>query len=109
MDQETRTYLDEARSKALTGFPLSRVTEEFYDNQLGCLPPVHMSGVPGFFVSEAYTENIHAQFIAYRGNFYGGYVDVTDPASRISHQAIEAFHAVHADDEPLTWYPNSGS
>lgn len=105
LDAETAAYLENARKSALKGFPLSRVTEDFHDRMLESLPPIQMSGVPGFFVSEAYTDNVHAQFVHYRGRFYGAYVDVTDPESRIGRERIAAFHAEHSDDEPLTWYP----
>lgn len=105
LDAETAAYLDNARKTALDGFPFSRVTEDFHDRMLECLPPIHMRGVPGFFVSEAYTDDIHAQFIHYQGRFYGGYVDIRDPLSRMEHDRIAAFHTEHSRDEPLSWYP----
>ncbi len=106
MDPETTAYLAEIKQRALQGFPLSRVTREFHDAQLNCLPPVYRRGTPGFFISEAYTERVHAQFAEYRGNFYGAYVDIDDPQSVIDQRKLEAFHALHQDDEPLSWYPD---
>ena len=106
IDQETANYLAEARERALTGFPLSRITEAFYLAQLNCLPPVYKRNTPGFFICEAYTDNVHAQFIEHRGAHYAAYVDVTDKASIVDYPAINAFHDEHSDDKPLTWYPD---
>ncbi len=106
IDPETEHYLAETRQRALTGFPLSRITEDFYLAQLNCLPPVYKRNTPGFFISEAYTDNVHAQFIEHRGAHYAAYVDVTDPSSLIGYPTIDAFHPEHCSDTPLSWYPD---
>ena len=37
-----------SREAVLARFPLSRVSEAFFDDMLGVLPPAHLAGVPGF-------------------------------------------------------------
>lgn len=96
---------DPARAAALAQFPLSRVSEAFHDEMLGVLPPVHCRGAAGFFVSEAVTDDVHAQFAACNGRFYGAYVARRDPATWITRAAIDAFDAVHPDPPVLDWYP----
>ena len=90
----------------LARFPLSRVSEAFHDDMLGVLPPVHILGMPGFLVSEAVTEDIHAQFVERGGRFYGAYVALRDPATWITHAAILLFEATHPDPQVLDWYPD---
>ena len=76
-----------SREAVLARFPLSRVSEAFFDDMLGVLPPAHIAGVPGFFASEAVSEDIHAQFVAAGDRFYGGYVGLKDRAGLITHAA----------------------
>ena len=68
------------REAVLARFPLSRVSEAFFDEMLGVLPPAHIAGVPGFFVTEAVSDDVHAQFVHAGGRFYGGYVGLKDRA-----------------------------
>ena len=96
---------DPERDAALARFPLSRVSEAFHDEMLGVLPPVHMRGAAGFFVSEAVTDDVHAQFVEHRSRFYGAYVALRDPATWIMRAAIAAFDAAHPDPPVLDWYP----
>ena len=96
-----------SREEVLARFPLSRVSEAFFDEMLGVLPPAHIAGVPGFFVTEAVSEDIHAQFVAAGGRFYGGYVGLRDRAGLITHARIAAFDAAHPDAVELAWYPDS--
>ncbi|MCP5385071.1 MAG: hypothetical protein H6919_02870 [Sphingomonadaceae bacterium] len=96
---------DPERAAALARFPLSRVSEAFHDEMLGVLPPVHVRGAAGFYVSEAVTDDVHAQFVACHGRFYGANVALRDPASWITHAAIAAFDAAHPDPPVLDWYP----
>ncbi|MDF8335723.1 hypothetical protein [Novosphingobium cyanobacteriorum] len=97
---------DPARDAALARFPLSRVSEAFHDDMLGVLPPVHCRGALGFFVSEAVNDNVHAQFVACNGRFYGAYVALRDTATWITHPAIAAFDVAHPDPPVLHWYPD---
>ena len=97
---------DPARAAALAHFPLSRVSEAFHDEMLGVLPPVHCRGAAGFFVSEAVTGDVHAQFVACNGRFYGAYVALRDRATWITHAAIAAFDAAHPDPPVLDSYPD---
>lgn len=99
---------DPERAAVLARFPLSRVSEAFHDEMLGVLPPVHLRGAAGFFVSEAVTDDVHAQFVVCQGRFYGAYVALRDPATWISHAAIAAYDATHPDPPVLNWYPADG-
>src|SRR3546814_6098445 len=49
----------------------------------GVLPPQYIKGVAGFFLSEAATQNIHAQFIVHGGCTYGGYADLARESRKI--------------------------
>lgn len=104
--ETTGAFFARQRSETLAEFPLSRVTEHFYNEMLGCLPPFHMSGAPGFFVSEAVTQGVHAQFIEHRGAFYGGYADLTRDSRKVwTVSDILALEADPASAPPLKWYP----
>lgn len=97
-------------AETLARFPLSRVSEEFHDEMLGCLPPVHMTGVPGFFISEAVTDRIHAHFVAWNGRFYGAYANLADrdgPTGPITAARIEEFDRDNPDPKILDWYPKA--
>lgn len=96
-----------SREAVLARFPLSRVSEAFFDEMLGVLPPAHIAGVPGFFVTEAVSEDIHAQFVAAGGRFYGGYVGLKDRAGIITHARIAEFEAPYPDTVELAWYPDA--
>ena len=84
------------------------MSEAFHDEMLGVLPPVHLRGAAGFFVSEAVSDDVHAQFVEHRGRFYGANVTLRDPATWITHAAIAAFDAAHPDPPVLDWYPAEG-
>lgn len=101
------TLLAASREAVLASFPLSRVSEAFFDDMLGVLPPAHLAGVPGFFVTEAVCDDIHAQFVAVAGRFYGAYVGLKDRAGLITHTRIAEFDAAHPDAVELAWYPDS--
>ena len=98
---------DTAIANLLARFPLSRVSEAFHDDMLGVLPPVHIRGMPGFLVSEAVSEDVHAQFVARGRRFYGAYVALRSPATWITQAAIAAFDASHPDPQVLDWYPDA--
>ena len=95
-----------SREAVLARFPLSRVSEAFFDDMLGVLPPAHIAGVPGFFVTEAVSEDIHAQFVHAGGRFYGAYVGLKDRAGLITHARIAEFDVAHPDAVELAWYPD---
>lgn len=94
------------RGRTLAQFPLSRVTEAFHDEMLGVLPPVHIRGAAGFFVSEALTADIHAQFVHRDSRFYGSYVALRDPETWITSARIAAFDVDNPDAVELAWYPD---
>jgi hypothetical protein len=93
------------RANTIAQFPLSRVTEAFHDEMLGVLPPVHIRGAVGFFVSEAVTADIHAQFVHRDGRFYGGYVALRDPETWITSARIAAYDVDNPHAVELAWYP----
>lgn len=97
----------DSRDALLGSFPLSRVSEAFHDDMLGVLPPVHILGMPGFLVSEAVTEDVHAQFVERGGRFYGAYVALRDPATWITRAAILSFETAYPDPPVLDWYPDN--
>lgn len=99
--------LASSREAVLARFPLSRVSEAFFDEMLGVLPPAHIAGVPGFFVTEAVCDDIHAQFVHAGGRFYGGYVGLKDRSGLITYARIAEFEAAHPDAVELAWYPDS--
>ena len=94
------------REAVLTSFPLSRVSEAFFDDMLGVLPPAHIAGVPGFFVTEPVSEDIHAQFVHRDGRFYGGYVALRDPETWITSARIAAYDVDNPYAVELAWYPD---
>ena len=96
-----------SREAVLSRFPLSRLSEAFFDDMLGVLPPAHIAGVPGFFVTEAVCDDVHAQFAHAGGRFYGGYVGLRDRAGLITHARIAEFDVAHPDAVELAWYPDS--
>ncbi|WP_226019568.1 hypothetical protein [Novosphingobium sp. FKTRR1] len=98
---------DTAIAELLARFPLSRVSEAFHDDMLGVLPPVHVRGMPGFLVSEAVAEDVHAQFVEHRGRFYGAYVALRRPETWITHAGTVAFDLGHPDPPVLDWYPDA--
>ena len=100
-DPDSAASPSDERGRTLAQFPLSRVTEVFHDEMLGVLPPAHIRGAAGFFVSEAVAEDIHAQFVSRDGRFYGGYVALRDPETWITSARIAAYDV----DNP---YSNSG-
>ena len=106
MTQSRNAEGADPRAALLARFPLSRVSEAFHDDMLGVLPPVHIRGMPGFLVSEAVSEDVHAQFVERGGPFYGAYVALRDPATWIAHAAILSFEAAHPDLRVLDWYPD---
>lgn len=53
------------------------VTEEEYDDMLGCVPPVYLRGVDGFLVGEALTRGplgtVYANYFQRGGQFFARY------------------------------------
>lgn len=105
-DPDSAASPSDERGRALALFPLSRVTEVFHDEMLGVLPPTHIRGAAGFFVSEAVTEDIHVQFVHSNGRFYGGYVALCDPETWITSARIAAFDVDSPNAVELAWYPD---
>jgi hypothetical protein len=82
------------------------VSEAFHDDMLGVLPPVHIRGMAGFVVSEAVSEDVHAQFVQHGKRFYGAYVALRDPSTWITLGSIAAYEAAHPGAAELAWYPD---
>ena len=99
-------YWEAEKARTMQTFPLSRVTVGFYEDMLGVLPPIYRRGQPGFFVSEAATQAVHAQFIEYNGRHYGSYANISPGGRCWSHADIDVLETM-ADDTKLTlaWYP----
>ena len=74
--EPTQAYFERSRSETLASFPLCRITRRFYEAMLGVLPPQYIRGASGFFLCEAATQGIHAQFLEHGGRTYGGYADL---------------------------------
>lgn len=104
---ECDTYFEQLIAAALERFPLSRVTGEFYDEMLNVLPPRYMRGSPGWFVCEAEVASVHAQFIEWKGHYYGGNADLRPSGKRWSIEDIIALEASNDTREPLTCFPAS--
>ncbi len=96
---------DPERAAALARFPLSRVSEAFHDEMLGVLPPVHMRGAAGFFVSEAVTNDVHAQFVEHRSRFYGAYVLCAIPRPGSPNPRLPCSTRPIPIPPVLDWYP----
>lgn len=92
-----------ARRKAetLAEFTLAEITEDFYEQMLNCLPPMHREGAMGFFTCEMTSGTITSQFVRYNGLYFGASVDLADRETWITPKKIDAL-AVAA---PLTWFP----
>ena len=105
-DPDSAASPSDELARTLAQFPLSRVTEVFHDEMLGVLPPVHIRGAVGFFVSEAVAEDIHAQFVHRDGRFYGGYVALRDPETWITSARIAAYDVDNPNAVELAWYPD---
>lgn len=105
--EPTADYFERLRSETLASFPLSRITQRFYDAMLNALPPQYLRGAPGFFLSEAATLNIHAQFISHGGCTYGGYADLSRETRKIWTLADIQTLEAGADETTVTldWYP----
>ena len=58
------------------------ITKERYHDQLNILPPVKWFN-GGFFISEAYTLNIHPFYQDYMGKYYEAYFSITTPRAEI--------------------------
>lgn len=105
--ESTGSYFERSRNETLASFPLSRITPRFYDAMLGVLPPQYIRGAAGFFLSEAVTQSIHAQFIAYGERTYGGYADLARDSRKIWTIAdiIELECRIDESTSTLDWFP----
>ncbi|PNU05462.1 hypothetical protein A8V01_16625 [Novosphingobium guangzhouense] len=63
--------------RTMAKFPLTRVTQRFYDHMLGILPPIYSRFSPGWFVSEPVVQRVYMQFIEHKGRFYAGYANLS--------------------------------
>ena len=104
--EPTSTYFERTRAETLASFPLSRITRRFYDAMLSVLPP-QLSSAAGFFLCEAATQRIHAQFIEHGGRRYGGYADLARGSRKIWTIADIIELECRADERnpTLDWFP----
>ena len=105
--EPTDTYFERSLAEILASFPLNRITRRFYDAMIGVLPPQYIRGAAGFFLSEAATQSIHAQFIKHGGRTYGGYADLARGSRKIWTIADIAEFESRADARTPTlgWFP----
>lgn len=105
--EPTDTYFELSRAETLASFPLSRITRRFYDAMIGVLPPQYLRGAAGFFLSEAATQSIHAQFIEHDDRTYGGYADLARDSRKIWTVDDIVELECHADESTptLDWFP----
>jgi len=105
--ESTELYSARSRAETLASFPLSRITRRFYDAMLEVLPPQYVRGVAGFFLSEAATQTIHAQFIEHRGRTYGGFADLARDSRMVwTIGDIAALENRTGEEIPaLDWFP----
>lgn len=89
----TKHYLEQ--------FPLCEITEDFHDQMLNCLPPMHRTGAMGFFMVEMTSGSVTTQFVGYKGKRYGAAVDLCNRSTWITPEKIERLEPA----EPLTWFP----
>ena len=81
--ESTNAYFERTPAKTWAHFP-SAGPAVVLQGVLGAfLPPQYIKGVAGFFLSEAATQNIHAQFIVHGGCTYGGYADLARESRKI--------------------------
>ena len=66
----------------------TEITKERYDDQLNVLPPVKWFD-GGFFISEAYTLNVHPFYQAYNGKYYEAYFALNKPRQEIRKSLVE--------------------
>jgi len=100
-------FWNERAECELARFPLTRVSEQFYDAQLTELPPIYLKNGPGFVVSEAVINRIHAQFFEWRGRFYAGYANLGSPRKVWTYEDAEALECRPESEKPtLDWYPD---
>ena len=105
--EPTADYFERSRAETLASFPLSRITQRFYDAMLNALPPQYLKGADGFFLSEAATQRIHAQFIEYGGRAYAGYADLARESRKLWTVADILALEAGADEQTATldWFP----
>ena len=103
----TDAFWDQRVERELARFPLTRVSQEFFDAQLGVLPPVYLKNGPGFVVSEAVINRVHAQFFEWRGRFYGGHANFGSPRKIWTYEDADALECRPESEKPtLDWYPD---
>lgn len=88
-----------ARAQAMAQFPLTEITQHFYEEMLNVMPPSYKRGCPGFFICEAVTDSVHTQFIEHRGRYYAGNADISPGGKTWTIEDID--YLVPADGAPL--------
>jgi len=64
------------------------ITEQYFDEKLNILPPLEWKD-GGFFISEAYTLDIHPFYQEYLGKYYGAYFRIDTPRNEIMQSLAE--------------------
>lgn len=101
----TQDYWRQQRAKNLAQFPLTEITEDFYDQMHDVLPPLHIRGCAGFFVSEAVTETVYSQLIEWNGRFFAGYADIAADGRVWTIADVQRIISDPSKSEPIEWFP----
>lgn len=97
-------YLKCEVERTMAKFPLTRVTQRFYEHMLGVLPPIYSRFSPGWFVSEAVVQRVYTQFIEHNGRYYAGYANLGADPKCWTIADIEALEATGNATE-VDWFP----
>src|SRR3546814_15077587 len=101
--ESTHPDFERTRAETLASFLLSRITQRFYDAMLGVLPSQYIKGVAGFFITDAATQNIHAQFIVNGGCTYRGHADLARQSRKTQLIAVLLDFETRAELHTLTF------
>lgn len=83
-------FLDRQK-KEMTSGEVTEVTEDIYNEQLNCLPPLKWctrNGYSMFCMCEMYTGTYTTQYAKKDGKFYSAMVDVTDESTWIHNRLM---------------------
>lgn len=95
------TFHERTTREQLEASPLVEITEDFYDAQHGCLPPMHRPGAWGWFMCEYSSGTLTQQFVSRGGRYFTALVDMADPATWITPDKVDAI----PDGSPVfAWY-----
>ena len=92
-EEELDELWKEYRNGLITEF--SEIKEERYFDLLECLPPQRWhscEGVEIFFISEAYTDDLHTCCGAYKGKYFTGLQPIREDSKKLAELIKKAFN-----------------